>query len=108
MYAPYIDSDWLYAYQYPYEYEARAVLDYLVNEWWPTQGKDRAMKVAHLNNPEYGSTPEYRKGIDWVVAQNPGKITLSSVGGGGSQTAWASEVASIMDTDAVFMTMVGT
>jgi ABC-type branched-subunit amino acid transport system substrate-binding protein len=103
-----MDADWLYGYTYGMEWEARAAADYLVNQWWPTQGKGRALKLAFVNNPEYGSTVEYRKGLDWVVAQNPGEITLTSVGGSGGQSAWASEVAAIQNTDAVFMSAVGT
>jgi ABC-type branched-subunit amino acid transport system substrate-binding protein len=102
------DADWLYGYTYSYQYEARAAMDYLVNVWWPAQGKTGAIKVAHVSNPEYGSKDEYQKGLDWVVAQNPGKVNLTFVGGGGSQTAWASEVASIMNTDALFISAVGT
>lgn len=48
------------------------------------------MKVAHVSNPEWGSMGEYQKGLDWVVAQNPGEIELKSLGGGMNQTAWAS------------------
>lgn len=107
-YATLVDAAWLYGYQYSYEYEARAVLDYLVNQWWPAQGKTGAMKVAHVDNPDLNASPEYQKGLDWVVAQNPGKIELSQTGGASSQSAWASEVAAVMGTDAVFMTMVGT
>jgi len=103
-----MDSDWLYGYTYGYEWESRAAVDYLLEQWWPTQGKTGPMKLAFVNNPEYGSTTEYRKGLDWVVAENPGEITLTSVGGGGSQTAWASEVGAIMDTDAIFISAVGT
>ncbi|MDM7999417.1 MAG: ABC transporter substrate-binding protein [Dehalococcoidia bacterium] len=103
-----MDEDWVYSHGYSQEYEGRAVLDYLVNQWWPTQGKDRALKVGHVGNPNWGSTGEYQKGLDWVAAQNPGKIELTSVGGSLTQTAWASEVAAIQDTDAIFLSTVGT
>ncbi len=105
-----MDADWVYGYMSTYEYEGQATMDYLVNQWWPTQGKARALKVVHLINPEYSSWPEYRKGIDWIVAHNPGKVELKSVGGTVSQSAWASEIAQIKDwgADVVFMTTVGT
>ncbi len=103
-----LDADWLYSYAYCQEYEGRAVLDYLLNQWWPTQGKSRAMKVAHVSNPGWGSMAEYQRGLDWIVAQNPGKIELKSLGGGMDQTAWASEVAAIRETDAIFLSAVGT
>ena len=96
-----LDADWVYSYVYCQEYEGRAVLDYLLNQWWPTQGQSRAMKVAHVSNPGWGSMAEYQRGLDWVVAQNPGKIDLRSLGGGMDQTAWASEVAEIQGTDAI-------
>lgn len=103
-----LDSDWVYSYAYSSEYEGRAVLDYLLKEWWPAQGKDRAMKVAHVGNPTWGSMGEYQRGLEWVVAQNPGKIELRSVGGAIDQSAWASEVAQIQDTDVAFLSTVGT
>ncbi len=107
-YATLVDAPWLYGYQYSYEFEARAVLDYLLNQWWPAQGKTGALKVAHVSNPDLNARPEYQKGLDWVASQNPGKIQLSATGGGASQSAWASEVAAVMGTDAVFISMVGT
>lgn len=102
-----LDEDWVYSYAYSQEFEGRAVLDYLLKQWWPAQGKSGPMKVAHVSNPDWGSMGEYEKGLNWVVAQNPGKIELRSLGGGMSQTAWASEVAAVQDTDAVFLSAVG-
>ncbi len=66
-----MDADWLYGYTYGYEWEARAAADYLVNQWWPTQGKNRALKLAHVGNPEYGSRASTRRASNgwWLRTQ---------------------------------------
>jgi hypothetical protein len=100
-----LDSDWCYGYSYPSELEGRGMMDYVLNTWWPAQGKDRPLKLANVGNPGYDTTEQYKKGFDYVLAKNPGKTSAYiQIGGPTSQSAWASEVNAIKDYDAILLT----
>lgn len=103
-----LDADWVYSYMCTGELEGRAMMDYLINTWWPAQGKSGKVKIANVGNTAWDTTIQYRKGFSAVVAANPGKVEYTEVGGDVSQTAWASEVSAILNTDAIVLTNTGT
>ena len=103
-----MDADWVYCYMYTVQLEARATLDYLINQWWPTQNIDRPVKVGWVGNPEQDTHPEFEKGFNYTLEQNPGKAQLIKAGGSSTQSAWASEVAAIEDCDVIMLSTVGT
>ncbi len=103
-----LDSDWVYSYMCTGEYEGRAMMDYVINTWWPTQGINRPVKVANVGNTGWDTTVQYRKGFAATVAANAGKVQYTEVGGDVAQSAWASEVAAVKDCDAIILTSTGT
>ena len=105
-----VDSDWIYAYAYTNELEARAMMDYVINTWWPAQGISRPVKVATVGNTGWDTTTQARKGFAAVLAENPGKAEYIEVGGDVAQSAWASEVTTVQNfgADAIIVTSTGT
>lgn len=103
-----MDAQWVYSYMYTSELEGRAMMDYLVNVWWPSKNKGRPLKVANVGNPGWDVTAQYRKGFNTALAENPGKAVYIEVGGDVAQTAWASEVFAVKDCDAILLTTSGT
>jgi ABC-type branched-subunit amino acid transport system substrate-binding protein len=103
-----IDSDWVYSYMCTGELEGRAMMDYVINTWWPAQGKSGPVKIANVGNTGWDTTTQYRKGFAATLAENPGKAVYTEVGGDVAQSAWASEVAAVKDCDAIILTSTGT
>jgi hypothetical protein len=90
------------------ELEGRAMMDYVINTWWPAQGKSGPVKIANVGNTGWDTTTQYRKGFAATLAENPGKAVYTEVGGDVAQSAWASEVAAVKDCDAIILTSTGT
>jgi len=107
-YSTMMDADWVYSYMYTNELEGRAIMNYVINTWWPSKGISRPVKVGTVGNINRSTTDEFRKGFDKVLADNPGKAVYSTVGGDVSQSAWASEYAAVKDCDIIVMTTTGT
>ncbi len=105
-----LDSDWVYSYMCTGELEGRAMMDYVINTWWPAQGKSGPVKIANVGNTGWDTTIQYRKGFASVLAENPGKAEYTEVGGDVAQSAWASEVQKVMDfgADVIILTSTGT
>jgi hypothetical protein len=103
-----VSADWVYAYMCTGELEGRAMMDYVINTWWPAQGISRPVKIANVGNTAWDTTVQYRKGFAAALAQNPGKAEYIEVGGDVAQSAWASEVAAVKDFDVILLTSTGT
>lgn len=103
-----MDEDWVYSFGYTNQIEGRAILDYVINQWWPAKNAGRAVKVGWVANPEQGTYGEFGAGFEYVLARNPGKAEMIKTGGAATQSAWASETAIVKDCDVIIVTTVGT
>lgn len=106
-YSTTMDADWCYAYNPTNELEGRAIMDYVINTWWEAKGAGRPVKVGAVGNSQRSTTDEVRKGFQHVLDQNPGKAEYRTTSGELSQSAWASEYASVKDCDVLVMSTVG-
>lgn len=103
-----MDADWVYSYAYTFDFEGRAIMDYLLNQWYPSQNISGPLNIGWIGNPEVGAYVRFQAGFEYALAQNPGKAVLTKAGGSATQSAWVSEVAIIKDCDVLIMTTVGT
>jgi hypothetical protein len=102
-----LKSDWIYAYSVDYVSEGKAIVDYLVKDWWETRGMTRPIKIGALVMGDMQSGGQYWSGLQAGSAANPGKCELKKQESLRSQTAWASEVNALKDRDAIVFTTVG-
>ncbi len=103
-----LEAEWVYAYMPTNALEGQAIMDYLINIWWPARNMGRPLKVGSVGNTTIDTTVQYREGFDAVLAQNPGEAVYTAVGGPPTQTAWAHEVSAVKDCDAIILSTVGT
>lgn len=98
-----------YQYQYSLDYvsEGRVILDYIIKDWWQTRGQTRPVKVGLVVAAGYASAEQYWAGFQASDAANPGKCVLTRQAAPTGQTAWASEVAALKDSDVVVVGTVG-
>jgi len=102
-----LKTDWMYAYSVDYISEGKAIVDYLVKDWWETRGMTRPMKIGALVIGDMQSGGQYWSGLQAGSAANPGECELKKQEALRSQTAWASEVNALKDCDAIVVTTVG-
>lgn len=103
-----LQAEWVYAYMPTNALEGQAIMDYLINVWWPAKNMGRPLKVASVGNTGIDTTVQYRDGFSAALAQNPGEAVYTTVGGPPTQTAWADEVSVVRECDAIILSTVGT
>jgi len=102
-----LQTDYLYAYSVDYINEGRAIVKYLIKDWWETKGMTTPIKVGALVMSDMQSGPQYWEGFKAEADANPGKIVLKQAQASRTQTGWAGEVGALKGQDAIIFTTVG-
>lgn len=100
-------NEWVFGYSVTLRDEAMMVMDYLLKDWWETKGMTRPIKIGAMVHSDLGSGTIYWQAYQEYAAAHPGKCVLTRASGTSGQTAWASEVAALKDSDVIIVGTIG-
>ena len=103
----YVGQDWIYSFGVHYPLEAEAIAHWIVKEWWPDQGEERAVKIGHVGIHGYGSTDQVSEKLQEMQASDDYDFELVEEEGLETTPEWGSEVSALSECDIIIVNCVG-
>jgi len=102
-----MSSDWIFTLAPSYHAEARSLMEWILNTYWPSQQAGRPPKIGYIGFSGMASDTTYRDVYNAMLAESPGSFELVAQSAPMGTTAFATEIQKLQNCDMIVLNIFG-
>ena len=104
---PMVGEEWVYSLSIHFPWEAEAIMEWILEEWWDYEEMQRSPMIGHVGIAGYESSEQVHEVLQALHASDPDKFGFRETFAPIGSTGWAVEISRLEDCDFIIVDLFG-